>query len=237
MHIINHIKVAVLAIAMAGFINCNKADTKDMVSPPAKDTAKKYLALGDSYTIGQGVPAASSFPLQTAQWLQEHGTVLTATDIIAATGWTCFDLSRAIYTRNPTADYSAVTLLIGVNDQYTRRDTTGYRNSFSSLLATAVTLAGNRPSRVFVLSIPDYSVTPFAAYGDTAAIRIQLDAFNAINREVTLHNNCRYLNITPSSRQARYDPSLLAADSLHPSAKEYRKWAEDLGPMLLQVLN
>jgi lysophospholipase L1-like esterase len=129
-----------------------------------------------------------------------------------------------------------VSLLIGVNDQYQTHDTSGYRQRFLNLLNTSIQLAGNHRDHVFVLSIPDYSVTPFAQFSDTAFIRLQIDQFNAINKEVTLQNNCKYLDITPSTRQAKYDASLLATDGLHPSGKEYYKWSELLGPMMKAVL-
>ena len=134
------------------------------------------------------------------------------------------------------APYSIVTLLIGVNDQYQTRDTTGYRERFTRLLNTSIALAGNDRRRVFVLSIPDYSVTPFARGLDTAAIRRQIDWFNSINRSVTLENNISYTDITPSTREAAIDKTLLAQDSLHPSGKEYAKWAARLAPLMKQVL-
>ncbi|HMO32745.1 MAG TPA: GDSL-type esterase/lipase family protein [Lacibacter sp.] len=194
-------------------------------------TPKSYLALGDSYTIGQGVAAADRFPAQTVQWLQDRGIVVSALTYIATTGWTTTQLQAAIASRQPGL-HDVVTLLIGVNDQYQARDTTGYRARFTNLLQTAITLARDKKDNVVVLSIPDYSVTPFAAGSDTARIRQELDWFNAINRNVTLAAGVVYLDITPSTREARTNPALLAADGLHPSALEYRRWALRLGPLL-----
>lgn len=205
--------------------------------PPAMIApAKKYLALGDSYTIGQSVPEADRFPVQTKIGLASQGINMSNPQIIATTGWTTTNLQNAIAALNPAGPYDVVSLLIGVNDQYQYHDTAGYRQRFLNILNTAIQLAGSRRDHVFVLSIPDYSVTPFARYSDTAFIRRQIDQFNAINKEVTLQNDCSYLDITPSTREAANDPSLIATDGLHPSGKEYKKWADHLGPMMKTVL-
>jgi lysophospholipase L1-like esterase len=196
---------------------------------------KTYLALGDSYTIGQGVAANERFPAQTAVWLQQKGISISALTYIATTGWTTSNLQAAINTQNPAA-HDVVTLLIGVNDQYQTRDTTGYRQRFTILLQKAIELARGKKENVVVLSIPDYSVTPFASSSDTARIRLELDWFNAINKSVTLSYNIKYLDITPSTREGRTNRALIATDGLHPSALEYKKWAERLGPLLEAVL-
>ena len=196
---------------------------------------KKWLALGDSYTIGQGVTAAERFPAQTANILQQSGINMATPTYIATTGWTTTDLSNAIQTQNP-GTYDVVSLLIGVNDQYQTHDTTGYRQRFTNLLEKAIQLANGKRNHVFVLSIPDYSVTPFAGGSDTARIRKELDWFNAINKSVTDAYNCPYLDITTLTREALTDRSLLAADGLHPSGKEYKLWADRLAPMMMPVL-
>lgn len=235
--------VKMLTIFCLSFLllNCDKkndlpAVVTSPVTPPVTVTAKKYLALGDSYTIGQSVPEADRFPVQTKKWLTDKGINMDAPQIIAATGWPTTSLQNAISSQNPSGPYDVVSLLIGVNDQYQRHDTIGYRDRFLQLLNTSIQLAGNRRNRVFVLSIPDYSVTPFAMFSDTAFIRQQIEQFNVINKEVTLQSLCNYLDITPSTREAKYDHSLLASDGLHPSGKEYKKWAERLGLMMKAVL-
>lgn len=217
------------------FCSCRRAGEPGMVVNPSSVTAKSYLALGDSYTIGQGVSAAERFPAQTVQWLQSRGIAVAALTYVAATGWTTQDLQQALQRQQPLP-HDVVTLLIGVNDQYRFRDTLGYRERFGALLQKAVTLARGKKQNVVVLSIPDYSVTPFAAGSDTARIRRELDLYNFINRNVTVAAGIAYLDITASSREARYQPSLLAADGLHPSGVEYRKWAERLGPLLESAL-
>jgi lysophospholipase L1-like esterase len=233
-------------LLMAGLMsNCRR----DFSVPPSGNDSipqqtgnnpenKRFIALGDSYTIGQSVPESDRFPAQTVAILRDSGINISQLKYIASTGWTTLALENAINIEQPQslAPYSIVTLLIGVNDQYQTRDTTGYRERFTRLLNTSIALAGNDRRRVFVLSIPDYSVTPFARGLDTAAIRRQIDWFNSINRSVTLENNISYTDITPSTREAAIDKTLLAQDSLHPSGKEYAKWSARLAPLMKQVL-
>ena len=231
------LKVLLISSLSVILLQCDKKNVQQQTAtPPNASSAKKYLALGDSYTIGQSVPETDRFPLQTKKWLVDQGITMNEPIIIATTGWTTTDLQNAITAQNPTGPYDIVSLLIGVNDQYRWHDTTGYRERFLQLLNRSIQLAGSLRNRVFVLSIPDYSVTPFGQNLDTALIRRQIDQFNAINREVTLQSNCQYLDITPSTRDAINDPSLIAGDGLHPSAKEYKKWADRLGPLMKSVL-
>ena len=217
-----------------------------MVAPNAGDTtitsqqdtvAKTFLALGDSYTIGQSVQITERFPAQTAALLKVQGLNIKDPEYIATSGWTTLNLQNAIAVNNPKGPYDIVTLLIGVNDQYqTGGDTTGYRERFTNLLRKAIELAGGNKLHVFVLSIPDYSVTPFASGNNTALISMQIDTFNFINEQVTLEFGVDYTNITPSTRLALSDPSLIATDGLHPSAKEYAVWAALLSPKIKAVL-
>lgn len=221
---------------------CNKSKepaaviTPPVTNPPSVDRPRTYLALGDSYTIGQSVDFSQRFPVQTKVWLNQQGINMYDPRFIAVTGWSTIALQQAITAENPVGPFDVVSLLIGVNDQYQGLDTAGYRTRFGQLLEKAISLAGSRSSHVFVLSIPDYSVTPFARGSDTARIRRQLDGFNNINRQVSLAAGVPYLDITPSSREARYNLSLIASDSLHFSGVEYAKWAERLGTMMKPVL-
>jgi lysophospholipase L1-like esterase len=194
------------------------------------------LALGDSYTIGQSVNEEERFPAQTISILKNKNILFKTPEYIATTGWTTLNLLDAIAQQNPQAPYDVVSLLIGVNDQYQHFDTGGYRIHFTQCLQKAITLAGNKSDHVFVLSIPDYSVTPFAQNSDTAQIRKELDEFNAINKEITLSYNISYTDITPLTREAKTDASLIAGDGLHPSGKEYVKWAQLLAPQIEKVL-
>lgn len=221
---------------------CNKNDMTNpnnsapATNPPTAATGKSYLALGDSYTIGQNVAMQDRFPAQTVSILRANNIQLQDPVYIATTGWTTSNLINAINTANLKGPYDVVSLLIGVNDQYQRLDTAGYRTRFTQLLNKAIELAGNRPSRVFVLSIPDYSATPFVHAGDKARVRKEVDEFNVINKQITLQNNVAYLDITPSTREAESNPSLVANDGLHPSGLEYKKWAERLAPLIKPVL-
>ncbi len=184
---------------------------------------KSYLALGDSYTIGESVKKTERFPDQTVALLHAAGWNMAAAEYIARTGWTTEDLQDALKNAKLRPPYDIVSLLIGVNDQYQGMDTTGYRQRFTQLLRNAIRLAGQQVKHVFVLSIPDYSVTPFGR-GDQK-IRIEIDGFNSINRQIALDYQVNYLDITPISRKAATDQSLTANDGLHPSAKQYQEWA------------
>lgn len=192
---------------------------------------RTWLALGDSYTVGQGIDIASSFPQQTAGLLQERNLGLDSLKFIAMTGWTTFDLDQALKAFRPQR-HTVVTLLIGVNDQYLRVDTSTYRDRFTALLDKSIELTDGRPKRVYVLSIPDYAVTPWARRFDTARIRREIDAYNVINRRVTLSRGCPYVDVTPLTREGAYNTNLICSDSLHPSAIEYRRWADRLVPLM-----
>jgi lysophospholipase L1-like esterase len=234
--------LSLLSLLGLCLISCKKPENRGgFISqiPPVTDSPvnkKSFLALGDSYTIGQSVEPAERFPAQTVALLRSSGIIIKDPDYIATTGWTTDDLSLAISRTNPPSNYSVVTLLIGVNDQFQRHDTSGYRSRFTGLLNTAITLASSNNAHVFVLSIPDYSVTPVGMYYDTASIRQQINWFNEINKEVTIEQHCNYLDITPSTRDALYDPSLVTYDGLHPSGLEYQKWARKLLPMMYEAL-
>jgi lysophospholipase L1-like esterase len=201
-----------------------------------KDSAYTWLALGDSYTIGESVIKDERFPAQTVSLLKNKNISFKTPEYIATTGWTTQNLLDAIAKQNLQGPYDVVSLLIGVNDQYQHLDTSGYRKRFTECLQKAIALAGNKIDHVFVLSIPDYSVTPFAQNSDTARIRKELDEFNVINKEITLSYNISYTDITPLTRDAKNDASLIASDGLHPSGKEYTKWAALLAPEIEKVL-
>jgi lysophospholipase L1-like esterase len=198
----------------------------------AASAAKTYLALGDSYTIGQSVQANERFPYLTAKALRSQGLNVQDPQYIATTGWTTVDLQTAINQENPGPHYDIVTLLIGVNDQYQHRDTADYRIRFTQLLNKAISLADNRRNRVFVLSIPDYSATPFVGAGSKAMVSTEIGWFNAINKEITLQYHIAYIDITPLTLEVATDASLQASDNLHYSGKEHQKWADLLAPVI-----
>ena len=198
----------------------------DTVSP------KGYLALGDSYTIGESVNGSERFPNQLSRMLQSAGFDLGEPRIVALTGWTTGDLIAAIRRESAFSTYELVTVLIGVNNQYQGRGLDEYEQDFRQILEMAIRFAGGRPSRVLVLSIPDYSVTPFASQMDGVSIARQIDAFNKVSQRLSQQAGLRYLDITPESRKAHGDPSLMADDGLHYSAKEYRIWALALAALV-----
>jgi lysophospholipase L1-like esterase len=187
-----------------------------------------YLALGDSYTIGESVTEKERFPYLVTQLLNQHGIVINNLQYIAETGWSTLALQSAIEAAEPPRSFDIVSLLIGVNDQYQGLDIDGYRMRFTQLLTKAISLAKNNPKHVFVLSIPDYSATPFVSELDKKRVKKEIDAFNAINKEITLQYNISYTDITGLSREAATNPALLANDGLHYSAEEHYKWAEKL---------
>jgi lysophospholipase L1-like esterase len=195
-----------------------------------------YLALGDSYTIGEAVPAAESFPHQTAAILRKEGPEIADPLIIAQTGWTTDELAEAIRDHNLQETFSIVTLLIGVNNQYRGRPLDNYREEFASLLDQAILFANGHPRHVVVLSIPDWGVTPFAEGRDRQQIANEIDAYNAAAQEIALAHKCAWLDITDSTRLNGQKAECLAEDGLHPSGSEYAVWAERLAPVLEKML-
>lgn len=207
------------------------ADSTRAVTTPLKGLYS-YLALGDSYTIGETVDLKYSFPYQLKTVMANSGYNITTPKIIAVTGWTTGNLITAIKQADLTQQYDIVTLLIGVNNQYQGLSQTDYRTEFVQLLNTAIAFTGGNKQKVFVLSIPDYSVTPFAAYSDKVKIATEINQFNAINLNESTKAGVHYVDITAISRQAATDPTLVATDGLHPSAKMYALW---VGQLSLQV--
>jgi lysophospholipase L1-like esterase len=186
--------------------------------------ALRYLALGDSYTIGEGVDSAGRWPVQLAQALRAKKLDVADPEIIARTGWTTDELVAGIKAAAPRGPYDLVSLLIGVNNQYRGRDAEQYRAEFRALLAQATGFAGGRASHVVVLSIPDWGVTPFAAGRDRAKIGGEIDHFNAIGRQETVAAGARWVDVTPASREA-HTGWVGAKDGLHPTAAQYSRWA------------
>lgn len=197
----------------------------------------RYLALGDSYTIGESVDEAERWPNQLAAQLDGQGYPIDVT-IIARTGWTTDELWQGIQARELNPPYDLVSLLIGVNNQYRGRDIKEYREQFIFLLNKSIEYAGGNPKRVFVLSIPDWGVTPYGRDKGSQAEHVarEIDTFNAVNREETEKAGAFYMDITPISREAVNDPLLIANDGLHPSGKMYTQWVEEALPVVLSML-
>jgi lysophospholipase L1-like esterase len=205
----------------------------------SQDTAVSnftYLALGDSYTIGESVPEEHRFPIQAARLLAAEGITLATPRIIAKTGWTTDELEAAINEAAITGTFSIVTLLIGVNNQYRGRSIAEYKTEFTRLLKQAIQFAGGHSDRVVVLSIPDWGAVPFAEGRDREQIGDEIDAFNAANKSIAKKFRVHYLDITSDSREAADDPSLVASDGLHYSGKEMAIWAGKLAGIMQAIL-
>lgn len=195
-----------------------------------------YLALGDSYTIGESVAENERWPVQLSASLTKSGLEVASPQIIARTGWTTDELKAKIVSEKITKTYDLVSLLIGVNNQYRGRSVEQFRTEFIDLLETALKFAGNKPERVFVVSIPDWGVTPFGGKGQNKTISEQIDLFNQVKKQETEKKGVLFIDITPISRQAITDISLIAEDGLHPSGKMYQQWVEKISPELLKKI-
>jgi lysophospholipase L1-like esterase len=197
-------------------LNMNTSAQKKQVS---------YLALGDSYTIGEGLPLEENFPNQLANMIRAKGIEVTGPDIVAKTGWTTFELKDGIAAAKLKEQYDWVTLLIGVNNQYRGLAPEDYAREFEQLLKQAIQFAGGKSSNVVVVSIPDWGATPFARERNRALITEQIADFNLRNSRIASKNNVKYVDITEGTREAMINPELLAGDKLHYSAVEYARWA------------
>ena len=187
----------------------------------------RYLALGDSYTIGQSVPESGRYPVQFVEQLKSDGVVVDTLRILAVTGWTTGNLKSGMETAKLDSNYNLVSLLIGVNNQFQGRPIGEYEQHFNDLLDSAIVHGSGDPDNVFVLSIPDYAYTPFGqGRPNPAQISAELDAFNALNRSLTEARGIRYYDITPISRLGLEQPELVATDNLHPSGEQYRRWVD-----------
>jgi lysophospholipase L1-like esterase len=195
-----------------------------------------YLALGDSYTIGELVPLHDSFPYQLVKLLKQQKIEVADPVIVAKTGWTTDELAMAVREEGIKETFSFVTLLIGVNNQYRGRDVENYKEEFTNLLNQSIVFANGHTQNVFVLSIPDWGGTPFAKEKDAKKIAEEIDAYNKANMDITLNHKCNYLDITDSTRKNAGNPEYLEEDELHPSVKEYAIWADRLVPMIVGVL-
>ena len=197
-----------------------------------------YLALGDSYTIGEGIAEDGRWPLQLAHALREAGVALSDPRIIATTGWTTDELSAAIDEAEPLGSYGFVSLLIGVNNQYRGREVDEYSQEFAALLERAIGFADGRAERVLVLSIPDWGVTPFARFeaGNRTNIAVEIDAYNAAAHAVCAQHAVAFVDVTGVSRKHGAEPAMLAEDGLHPSAAMYAEWTRRALPVAQRLL-
>lgn len=203
---------------------------------PNQETSKTYLALGDSYTIGESVSESERWPVQLAAALVNGGIAMTDPKIIARTGWRTDELIEAIAKDKELAEsYDFVSLLIGVNNQYQGKSVESFEPEFEELLKTAIRLAGNNAKKVVVLSIPDYGRTPFGAEKERQ-IEIAINKYNKASKDICKKYKVKYINITHISRQAKSRPELVADDKLHPSGKMYTEWVELVRPFAAKRL-
>lgn len=192
------------------------------------NTSYKYLALGDSYTIGESVSESGRWPAQLRDSLVFRGDEFASYEIIAKTGWRTDDLSTAMDKAELNSEYNLVSLLIGVNNQYQGRSVENYKPEFEALLQRAVELAGGVKKNVFVVSIPDYAFTPFGQRGNSVKISSELAVYNEVCKNITIANDIRHVDITPISFRGLDQPNLVASDGLHPSADQYTLWVKEI---------
>jgi lysophospholipase L1-like esterase len=214
------------------FLSCQKP-SEAALKPIDDSTSISWLALGDSYTIGQGVNTSERFPAQTLELLKLRSIKTAQLTYVATTGWTSGQLDKSISQQN-LAYYDFVTVLIGVNDQFQGIDTSTYSKNFKSILNRAILATRGESQHVLVLSIPDYSLTPEGKKLDTTKIKREIDLFNTLNKRVAKDFKCQYLDITVLGREAKSNPTWVAKDGLHPSAIAYKNWANRIFPFIVR---
>lgn len=214
-------KFLIGGLLLCGFICCDMNENEHQES-------LTYLALGDSYTIGESVEEALRWPVQLVGQLNRNGFHYAEPQIIARTGWTTDELKEAIGNTETREEYDMVSLLIGVNNQYRGYDFDQYETEFVGLLEQAISFAGGDASKVFVVSIPDYGVTPFGRRGNPEKIARELDQYNTYALAQAEERGVRFYNITPISREAADNEGLIASDNLHPSGEMYTRWVEEV---------
>ena len=213
-------KFAILIIAFS-FFGCKNKISK-----------QSFLALGDSYTIGESVEEDQRWPLQLVYELKKNNIVLSPT-IIAKTGWTTDELKEGINQAPLNFPYDWVSLLIGVNNQYRGKSIEEFKGEFENLLEQAIVFSGNNKARVFVVSIPDWGVMPFAINQNQEKIATEIDNFNQAIHEICVNNGIKFVDVTPISRQVLEHPEWIAKDGLHPSGEQYKEWVKEILPLFL----
>lgn len=229
-----YLKISPLLFALL-LLSCAVSKKKN----PSQKTNFKYLALGDSYTIGESVCATCNYPQQLTDSLNAVSNLKTSVKIIAKTGWTTTDLLSAIAAENPSKDYDLVTLLIGVNNQYQGKPFSIYEEEFPKLLDMAIDFAKGKKENVIVLSIPDYAYTPFGQKsGKVEKITSELKKYNAFAEKITNEKGVAFENITPITQRGLENPDLVASkDGLHPSAVAYKQFVEQIFEEVSEILH
>ena len=232
------IKLPFLFFMLALAPSCSESE--DFNSEPVTEEEANletitYLALGDSYTVGESVAFENSFPKQLSTRIEEGKNVKVITTVIAQTGWRTDQLKASIGGRN-SADYNLVTLLIGVNNQFQSRPFSQYETEFTDLLEKAISLSGGDSNKVVVLSIPDYYYTPYGQSNGTKQISTELDRYNNFAKSTAKEKGVTFLDITDITRKGLEEPELVANDGLHPSGIAYEKFVDRLYPLVLSRL-
>lgn len=220
--------ILLLVFLAAASLSCDEKTNTQPTFIEIMEVPKTYLALGDSYTIGQSVLEKDRFPVILVEELQKLNLDYSAPKIIAKTGWTTDELKKAIEIENSIEKFDLVSLLIGVNNQFRGRPIEEFRTQFIDLLEIAIVFANNNPENVVVVSIPDWGVSPFGQTRDTEKIAEEIDAFNAVKKEETLKKGVLFVDITPTSRLAKHNPAYIAEDGLHFSGEMHQLWVNEI---------
>jgi lysophospholipase L1-like esterase len=242
-------KATLLTALILVWTSCNDSistmeETQQQATPntntPFRTGPVSYLALGDSYTIGQGVDPSQNYPNLLTSKLRNRGITINDPVVIAVTGWTTQDLLQAM--RKAQLDdkqFDLLTLLIGVNNQYRGQSLEEYEKDLSELMIKSLALVGDDKNRIIVISIPDWGVTPYASSlaRDKAMIAAEIDRFNEKNKSLAEKTGVRYLEITEEYRSLGHMEQYLAVDGLHPSEKVYDRWAERLTEIIIDEMN
>lgn len=222
------------------FFSCTKTIGTDLIAITPNTTLTNsdsinFLALGDSYTIGTSIDILDGYPNQSFQLLKGANLKMSSLQIIAKNGWTADDLKNALANADKKNSYQVVTILIGVNNQYQGKPVSEFETGFLSILKSAIVLTGNKPKRVFVMSIPDWGITPFAFGRDRKAIADEINNYNKVCENFAKSYGANFINITDDYRIDGYKTEYLAVDGLHPSKLEYTKWAIKLTQQIVNV--
>ncbi len=228
-----NLSLRLVAICIASMVLFSCQNKKMTVS---NTKTLKYLALGDSYTIGESVADAERFPMQLAAMLSANKINVATPEIIARTGWTTNELQAAINEAKPTSDYDLVTLLIGVNNQYRGYPMAQYLTEFEALLKQAIIFGKGATENIIVVTIPDYGVTPFAEGRDRAKIGKEVLDYNNEATAIAKRYNIRVVDIYAISQKAKENNELVASDGLHPSALMYKAWTAEIYPQAVAIL-
>ena len=222
-------KKLIYLLILPFFLSCNNAEVPDAgeTTPEELVDQLSYLALGDSYTIGEAVKPELRWPVQLVDSLRERGIEINAPKIIARTGWTTGDLLNAMDQQlTEGEEFDLVSVLIGVNNQYQGKSIAAYEEDLRIIFRRAIEHSKYGKEGVFVVSIPDYGATPFGA-SNSEEIAAEIAQFNAVFEEVAQELGIEFYNITPISKLAKENPELTAGDGLHPSGIMYSLWVEE----------